>query len=421
MKYRWAVLLAVVALAATGRSQVLDRVVAVVENDLILESELNASVQFYVLNNKLDPKMPGLRAQVLQSMINEKLVVAKAIEDSVTVTDDEVQQQLDQTIQTRVQQFGSEARLEEVYGMPISRIKREFRDEMRKNMLAQKLQQQRFGGASVGRFEVEQFYQTFKDSLPRVPEELDLSDIAIAPRFSDQAKEATRAKLLAILDSVKAGTDFSALARRHSQDPGSAAQGGDLGLVRRGQFVKEFETAAFALAEGQVSDIVETEFGLHIIQLTERRGDAVHAKHILIRIQRTKEGDETATRLLDSLRTRALAGESFAELARKYSEGKENMIGGNLGTVEVDQISKDLFPAIAGLKDGEISPPVKVPEGNGYKFHILWVRRRTPAHPMSLEKDYHKVEAIALNFKRTKDMAAWMEELRGKIYWQIRL
>jgi len=396
-------------------------VVAVVENDLILESELNASVQFYVLNNKLDPKMPGLRAQVLQSMINEKLVVAKAIEDSVTVTDDEVQQQLDQTIQTRVQQFGSEARLEEVYGMPISRIKREFRDEMRKNMLAQKLQQQRFGGASVGRFEVEQFYQTFKDSLPRVPEELDLSDIAIAPRFSDQAKEATRAKLLAILDSVKAGTDFSALARRHSQDPGSAAQGGDLGLVRRGQFVKEFETAAFALAEGQVSDIVETEFGLHIIQLTERRGDAVHAKHILIRIQRTKEGDETATRLLDSLRTRALAGESFAELARKYSEGKENMIGGNLGTVEVDQISKDLFPAIAGLKDGEISPPVKVPEGNGYKFHILWVRRRTPAHPMSLEKDYHKVEAIALNFKRTKDMAAWMEELRGKIYWQIRL
>ena len=421
MRYRWAVVLAIVALTATGRSQVLDRVVAVVENDLILESELNASVQFYVLNNKLDPKTPGLRAQVLQSMINEKLVVAKAIEDSVTVTDEEVQQQLDQTIQTRVQQFGSEARLEEVYGMPINRIKREFREEMRKNMLAQKLQQQRFGGASVGRFEVEQFYETFKDSLPRVPEELDLSDIAVAPRFSSEAKEATRTKLLAIIDSVKAGTDFSGLARRHSQDPGSAAQGGDLGLVRRGQFVKEFETAVFALAEGQVSDIVETEFGLHIIQLVERRGDAVRARHILLRIERTKEGDETATRLLDSLRTRALAGESFAELARKYSEGKENMIGGNLGTVEVDQISKDLFPAIAGVKDGEISRPVKVPEGNGYKYHILWVRRRTPAHPMSLERDYHKVEAIALNFKRTMDMAAWMEELRGKIYWQIRL
>ena len=421
MRYRWAVVLAIVALTATGRSQVLDRVVAVVENDLILESELNASVQFYVLNNKLDPKTPGLRAQVLQSMINEKLVIAKAIEDSVTVTDEEVQQQLDQTIQTRVQQFGSEARLEEVYGMPINRIKREFREEMRKNMLAQKLQQQRFGGASVGRFEVEQFYETFKDSLPRVPEELDLSDIAIAPRFSSEAKEATRTKLLAIIDSVKAGTDFSGLARRHSQDPGSAAQGGDLGLVRRGQFVKEFETAVFALAEGQVSDIVETEFGLHIIQLVERRGDAVRARHILLRIERTKEGDETATRLLDSLRTRALAGESFAELARKYSEGKENMIGGNLGTVEVDQISKDLFPAIAGVKDGEISRPVKVPEGNGYKYHILWVRRRTPAHPMSLERDYHKVEAIALNFKRTKDMAAWMEALRGKIYWQIRL
>lgn len=420
MKYRWFCLLVVCAATAFGQGQILDRVVAVVDNDLILESELNASVQFYVLNNKLDSKTPGLRAQVLQSMINEKLVIAKAIEDSVTVTDEEVQQQLEQTIQMRVQQFGSESRLEEVYGMPISRIKREFRDEMRKNMLAQKLQQQRFGGATVGRFEVEDFYRTYKDSLPRVPEELELSDIAIAPRFSEEAKAATRAALLSILDSVKQGTDFGALARRHSQDPGSAAQSGDLGLVRRGQFVKEFETAVFALAEGQVSDIVETEFGLHIVQLVERRGDAVRAKHILLRIQRTKAGDDIVVHLLDSLRLRALAGESFAELARKYSEGKENLVGGNLGTVEIDQINKDLFPAIAGLKEGEISPPVKVPEGNGYKYHILWVRRRTPAHPMSLDKDYHKVEGIALNFKRTRDMAAWLEELRGKIYWQTR-
>lgn len=417
------ILLAALLLSATAgsRSQTLDRIVGVVDNDLILESELNASVQFYILNNKVDPNTPGLRAQVLQTLINEKLIVAKAIEDSVTVTDEEVQQQLEQAIQARVQQFGSEARLEEMYGMPITRIKREFRDEMRKNLLAQKLQQERFGSATIGRYEVEEFYRTFRDSLPHVPEELDLSDIAIGPKFNAQEKAATRALLLALLDSLKQGTDFADLARRHSQDPGSAPQGGDLGFVRRGQFVKEFETAAFALREGQVSDIVETEHGLHIIQLIERRGDAVHARHILLRIQRTRESDDLVVRQLDSLRLRALNGESFAELARKYSEAKESVVGGNLGSVEIDQINKDFQPALTGLRSGDISAPVKIPEGNSYKYHILWVRKRTPPHAMTLEQDYPKVEAIALNYKRTKDYQAWIEELKSKIYWQTRL
>jgi peptidyl-prolyl cis-trans isomerase SurA len=166
---------------------------------------------------------------------------------------------------------------------------------------------------------------------------------------------------------------------------------------------------------------VETEFGLHAIQLVERRGDAVRARHILLRIQRTKESDDVAIRLLDSLRTRALNGESFAELARKYSEGKENTVGGNLGTVEVDQINKDIASAIQNLNEGEISKPVKVTEGNTYKYHIVLVRRRTHAHVMSLDTDYQKVESIALNLKRSKDYQTWMDELKSNIYWQSRL
>ncbi|MBP1658790.1 MAG: surA, partial [Bacteroidetes bacterium] len=163
------VLVIITGLHATAGAQVLDRIVAVVENDPILESELAAQVQFFIMNNRLDPKTPGLRDQVLQSMINEKLIIAKAIEDSVVVSDDEVQQQLEAAIQSRIQQVGSEARLEEAYGMPLSRIKREYRDEMRKNLLAQKLQQQRFGSSQIGRFEVEEFYRTYRDSLPKVP------------------------------------------------------------------------------------------------------------------------------------------------------------------------------------------------------------------------------------------------------------
>ncbi|HET6272452.1 MAG TPA: peptidylprolyl isomerase [Bacteroidota bacterium] len=421
MKIRARILMFLLCVVSVS-GQVLDRIVAVVDNDLILESELNAQLQFFIFNNKLDANTPGLKEQVLQSMINEKLIVAKAIEDSVVVSDDEVQQQLDATIQQRVAQFGSESKLEEVYGMPISRIKREFRDEMRKNLLAQRLQQQRFGQAQISRREVEEFFAQYKDSIGQVPEEVDLAHIAVKLKPGTAAKAAGRAKAQTILDSVKAGVDFAELAKRYSEDPGSAAQGGDLGFVRRGQFVKEFETAVFSLQPNQISGIVETDFGYHIIQLLERRGDAVHARHILIRVERTEADNQAIIASLDSLRTRALNGEGFAELAKKYSENEETAIlGGSLGTAELQSINKSFYPTVAPMKQGEISKPARLAEGGFDGYHIVFMKRRTPAHPISLEQDYHRLEALALNYKKTHEYSAWLEELRGKIYWQSRL
>lgn len=414
------VLVLITGAHATACAQVLDRIVAVVENDPILESELAAQVQFFIMNNRLDPNTPGLRDQVLQSMINEKLIIAKAIEDSVVVSDEEVQQQLEVAIQSRIQQVGSEARLEEAYGMPLSRIKREYRDEMRKNLLAQKLQQQRFGASQIGRFEVEEFYRTYRDSLPRVPEEVDLAHIYIRPKFGDAERTAARDVMQKILDSLAAGTDFAGLAQRHSDDAGSAPQGGNLGLVRRGQFVKEFESAVFGLGEGQTSGIVETELGMHLIQLVERRGDAVRARHILKRVQRTEAGDSSAIRLLDSLRQRILAGDNFAELAKKFSEDKEtNLIGGSLGTLELEQLDKSWYTTVSPLSAGEVSTPARLPVGNSYGYHIVLVRKRVPSHTMTMEQDYHKLEQIALNYKRTKDYQVWLESLRSGIYWKI--
>jgi peptidyl-prolyl cis-trans isomerase SurA len=414
-------LLIILTLAACiVHAQVLDRVVAVVENDFILESELDAQVRFFVMNNKIDPATPGVKEQVLQSLINEKLIVAKAIEDSVTITDDEVQQQLDAVIQQRVQQVGSEARLEEMYGMPLSRIKREYRDEMRKNLLSQRLQQQRFGTTQVGRFEVEEFFKVYKDSLPPVPEEVDLAHIFMKPKPGEAAKAATKAKMQALLDSLMHGSDFSDLAKRYSQDPGSASQGGNLGLVRRGQFVKEFESAAFALNENQTSGVVETELGFHIIQLLERRGEAVRVRHILMRIERSDTADSSTVSMLSQIRERALRGkEPFADLAKKYSEDNaSNLIGGSLGTLNLEQIGKDWYPTVAPLSPGEISPPARLPWGNNYGYHIVQLRKRSPAHKMTIEQDYQKLEAIALNYKRTREYQAWLDELKGKMYWK---
>jgi peptidyl-prolyl cis-trans isomerase SurA len=415
--------LVLVILALPVSAQVLDRVVAVVDNEIILESELNAQVQFYVSNNKLDPNTPGVKEQVLQSMINEKLILAKAIEDSVSVSDEEVQQQLDAVIQQRVQQFGSEAKLEEVYAMPISRIKREFREEMRKNLLTQRLQQQRFGSTNISRRQVEDFFQTYKDSLGNVPEEVELAHIYIKPGFDKEAHAVARAKAQAILDSIKAGADFASLAKRNSEDIGSAQQGGDLGFVRRGQFVKEFEAAVFSLAENQLSGLVETEFGIHIIQLLGRRGDAVHPRHILIRVPRTESSDQVAITLLDSIRTAVLGGANFAELAKKYSQDESTApVGGDLGTAELEAIpDKSLYATVLPMKAGEISKPEKLQTGNNYGYHIVWMKKRTPAHPLTLDGDYQRIETIALNYKRTKDYQAWLEDLKSKIYWQSRL
>lgn len=409
-------------LTCSVAAQTLDRIVAVVGDEMILESELNAQVQFFQLNNRIDPKTPGLREQVLQTMIHEKLIIAKAIEDSVTVSEDEVTQQLDAIIQQRSQAAGGESRLEELYGMSISRIRREFRDEMRKSLIAQRLQQQRFGAATVSHREVEDFYRMFKDSLGEVPEEVELAHIFIKPKFDDTAKEEARKKLQTIIDSLKAGVSFEELAKRHSQDPGSAAQGGDLGLVRRGLFVREFESAVFALKEKELSDIVETEFGLHVIQLLERRGDAVHPRHILIRIERTESGDEQAIALLDSLRQSILNGASFAELARKYSEDKETQsIGGSLGTFELSRLPKDLYPVVVNLKEGEISKPTRLPVGAQYGYSIVWVKRRIPEHQPTLEQDYRRIESIAANYKRQREYTAWLDELKKQIYWEARL
>ncbi|MBX2990648.1 MAG: peptidylprolyl isomerase [Bacteroidetes bacterium] len=418
----WLPVLFLACLVAVAEAQVLDRIVAVIDKEMILESELNAQTQFFITTNKLDPNTPGLREQVLQSMINEKLILAKAIEDSVTVSEDEVTQQLDAIVRQRVQAAGSEQRLEELYGMPISRIKREYRDEMKKNLLSQRLQQQRFGGSQISRLEVEEFFRTYQDSLGEVPEEVELAHIFVRPKFGETEKAESYGKMKLLLDSIKAGVPFEDLARRHSQDPGSAAQGGELGFVRRGLFVKDFETAVFSLKEQEVSGIVETEFGLHIIQLLERRGDAVHARHILMRIERTEASDDSAKAYLNGLRTRILAGESFAEIARKFSEDKETAsIGGNLGTFELEQLPKELYPVVSPLKSGEISEPVRIPVGTQYGYSIVWVRERTPEHKANLDQDYKRIEIVASNYKRQKDYAAWLESLRKSIYWESRL
>jgi len=417
-------LLAVTTTASPAR-QVLDKIVAVVGKEAIFLSDLQAQAEFYAVSNRLDPETPGLKEQVLTAMINEKLVLAEAIRDTnIQVTEDQVTARLDELIAQRIAhpQVGSQQKLEEMYGMPVSRMKREFRDEMRKQLLTQMLQESKFGSVTISRREVEGFFSTYRDSLPEVPEELELYHIFRYPRASSSTRDAVTAKARLVLDSIRAGGDFADFARRYSEDPATAADGGDLGFWKRGEFVPDFEEKVFSLKEGEISDIVETTRGFHIIRLEERRGDKVRARHILFKTGADTASEWETTAFLEALRDSALAGTPFTELAKKYSDDKESgPLGGFLGRLTVDQFDPDLVKVTEGMKPGDISEPVELVTGTVRGFHIVWLKDRVPAHAMNLDKDWTRLESMALGYKRNVEYEKWIRELRSRLYWDERL
>ncbi|MCU0453494.1 MAG: peptidylprolyl isomerase [Bacteroidetes bacterium] len=399
----------------------LDRIIAVVDKEIITESELNERVSFLAIQNRLDATSPELRKQVLDGMVTEKLVLAQAIIDSVEVTDEEVNRALDQQVQNFIRQVGSEERVEQIYGKPISRIKREYRDEIRQQLLVQKVRQQREAGLQVTRREAEEFYAAYRDSLPQVPEEFTVSHLFVVPQPDSNIERATRERLTLIRDSIMAGGDFADFARRYSID-GTAAGGGDLGWARRGDYVREFEEAVFGLQPGQTSPVIKTQYGFHVVQLVERRGEQVRARHILLRVERGAESDSAAVRFLVALRDSAVAGTPFADLARRHSQDEETRAqGGDLGTLTADQFVPEFASTVMSLQAGTISQPSRANFGTSVGWHIVWLQKRTPAHAMTVETDYDRVAQVALYVKRNRLNAEWVEELKRTIHLDIRL
>ena len=408
--------------AGAGAQQVLDRIVAVVDREIITESELNFRVAQYAMQNKLNPTDKNLKKQVLDQLIADKLVLAQAVEDSVVVTDDDVSRQLDDNISRLVAAYGSEEKVEELYGMPVTRIKREIRDDIKKQMLSQRLQQKKFGEISVSPHEVAELVETLHDSLPMIPQQVVLSQIFVASKPSDTTKMQARALARSLVDSLKTGADFQSLAKRFSQD-GSAQYGGDLGWAKRGSFVKEFEESAFGLQVGQISDPIESQFGYHIIQLVERKGEAVHTRHILIKVERTSADNDSAKARLMTMREKIITGEKFADYARQFSEDEDSKpFGGDIGEVLLDQLSPDFRQAVGSLKPGEISLPVPITlTGSTKGYAIVLVRDIIPEHRMNIQSDFKRLEQQALLFKQSKLFERWIEELKKNIYWENRL
>lgn len=403
--------------------QTVDKVAAVVDNEIILQSELDYQINMLAMQKKLDPKSPALHDQVLKMLIDEKLVYAQAGLDSITVSEDEISKQIEYQISQLIQQYGSKERIEQLYNMSLEKIKRELRDDVRKNLMIQKLQEKKFGQVESSRREVEDFFYQFKDSLGIIPEKVKISHIFKNPQMSASLKNKYKAEAEALLDSLKHGADFAELAKKYSEDPGSATHGGDLGFVKRGVFYPEFESAAYALKENQLSDVIESPVGFHIIQLLERRGESIHTRHILIKIKADDEADLNAIQFLTDVRDSIVRKfGTFYEYAKKYSDDKETVnLGGQLGTFYLNQLDKNLLDVVGKLKENEISYPKRVNYGgDSYGYHIVWLEKRILQHKPDLDVDYTELKKLSDEYKKQKLYAEWLDELKTKIYWEIK-
>ena len=422
MKILGICILMLLSVSFVSGQEVVDRIKAVVDEEIILESEINLYVQNLALQNRTDPMIylqnDDLKDQILQELIDHMVLLAIAKEDTYIVVEDrEVKHELELRLEMLVNEVSSEAKLEEIYGMPMRDIRREFEKNIRENLLVDRLRQIKLSGVKVSRSEVEEFFQEHKDQFSQLPETVELAHILLKIEPSESAEQ----RALALIDSIRqaavSGEDFKALAKIFSQDPGSAAREGLLGWTMRGEFVPEFEEVAFALKPGEISQPVKTKFGYHVIKLNERKGEKINASHILIKLEPTSDDKERVMAVADSLYNMLLGGADFAALASEYSQDEQTANdGGDLGKFALAEMMPIYAERIKELEEGEFTLPFQ----SGMGIQILKVLKHQKPRELTLGKDWEQISRMALNWKQEQVYREWVDKLKEKVYIEIR-
>lgn len=399
-------------------AQTVDRIIAVVNEEIILESEVLQYVQDIVLRNRQQYSQPdqvaALRDQVLTELVNQKILLAAAEADTnIVVEDRQVDQTLDERINQVQQDLGGEERLVEYYGKPIRQIRREFRKQVRDNLMVERLRQYNMSGVSVTKNEVDDFFNKNKANLPTLPERIHLAHLLIPIEPTEEATEEAKAKADSLFNMLLTGTDFDQLAIENSDDRASGAKGGLLGTTQRGDLVPEYEEVAFGLEEGEVSSPVRSRFGYHIIRLNWRRGEKINTSHILVKLTPSALDEERAFKQAQELRTRILEGEDFGELAKEFSSDEETAKdGGDLGWFDVPQMPEEFRLVTRDLQPGELTDPFKSRVG----VHVVKVIARKDPRPPSLKEDWDRLSRMALMEKQDRMYQEWIEEKRKDVY-----
>ena len=407
----------------------LDKIVAKVDDQIILESDVQKTYDELSLNPAMFSKA-DLRCGVLENLIINKLLVAKAEIDSVTVPESEVERNLDDRI-NKVLQGRDPKLLEQHLGKSMRTIKDEMRDQVREQLIAEEMKRGILFSAKITPSEVKKFFKQIpKDSLPYLSSQVQVAHIVVEPPMNDNERTRLKEMLRGFKNKIEAGEEsFIELAKIYSQDNASKMAGGETGFTKRGLFAPEYEAAALSLQPGEISDVVETQFGFHLIQLIERRGNTYNSRHILLRPVFSSQDFVKAGAMLDSLRTLVLNGEqSFQKLASKhsvdpYSSGSGGFIlDGNTGStkIETKDLTPDIYFILDTMKVGNITKPLIYQNEAGEKrMRIVYFKSKTPPHVVNLEMDYQQIQSSALIEKKSRLFNDWLGKAKQDFYLYI--
>jgi peptidyl-prolyl cis-trans isomerase SurA len=404
--------------------EILDRIVAVVGDKIILESELNFQLQLYQaqLSKRLtsQEELNNLKKDLLDQMINDKLILIQAEKDTLLkVTSQEINEALERHLKEIKNQFPSEEAFQrelEAEGLTEKNLRKRFKEQAKNELLMNRMISSKLAKVSVSSYEVKEFFKLYQDSLPEQPEAVNLAHLLLQIKPTEETFDSLKEKAELIIAQAQAGEDFSDLAKKFSDDP-TKQRGGDLGFFEKGDLLPEFEKEVFSLSSGEMK-VIRTSLGYHIVKVEEKRGEKVHARHILLKIEPSREDSELIKQKADSLYQLLIQGEDFGELAKKYSDDEDSKKqGGDLGWYPVEQLPEGLKVAVRNLPIGEISEPTL----SEYGWHLLIVKEKKEKRKFNLEDDWDIIKDMAKRRKTSQKVEEWVRKLREETYVEVRL
>ena len=411
------------------QAQVIDKVVAVVGNNIIMQSDIEEQYMQFRLQGGIKGSASSIRCEILEDQLFQKLMLNQAELDSITVTDEQIDADVERYIRYYISQLGSQEKLEKYYNKTIAEIKEDLHESLKNKQLIEEVQRSIVSGVNATPSEVREFYRSIpSDSLPMVSAQYEIAQLVKKPPITLDEKLAVKERLYGLRNRILKGERFSTLALLYSEDPGSAKKGGELGFQGRGELVPEFEAAAFALKDGEISEVVETEYGFHILQLIERRGDYVNVRHILLTVKVSPEALQEAYSELDSI-ARLIRNDSitFDEAVAKFSDEDDKMNGGYLvnpvnGSTmfAAEDLDQQVSVVVNRLEVGEVSDPVPMKTKNDKDaYRLLIIKKKTTPHKANLKDDYSLVQQWTMQKLRQEAINKWIKSKSNKAFVKI--
>lgn len=418
-------------MAAYSQNAIIDEVVWIVGDEAILRSDIEEQrlrAQYEGMEIKGDPY-----CVIPEQLAVQKLFLHQAELDSIEASESTVNSQVEMRMNYFMSQIGSKEKMEEYFRKPITEIREDMREMVRNQMLIQQMQQKLVGDIKATPAEIRQYYQALPDdSIPMIPTQVEVQIITIAPPVPREEIDRVKDRLREFTERINAGTaTFSMLARMYSEDIESAKQGGELGFMGKGQLVPEFANVAFALTDPKrVSRIVETEFGYHIIQMIEKRGDRMNVRHILLRPRISAQDRQKAMNILDSIAADVRVGTmTFEQAVATFSQDKKTAMNNGVmqnensstSKFEYQELPQEVAKTVYNMKVGEISTPFVMMDRQSNKevCAIVRLKSRTDTHRADLNNDYQVLKQLLEEKRSQETIENWIKKKIKETYISI--